>query len=600
MSKIYRPLLFTILFSLLFSILAITFFTTSKTYAETQNKTITLNNLESYENINLYGNYIVVSNKTDESISIYNKNNNQLIKTIDGSDSGNQDGKLTNASLTALFGDNIYIYCPGHAHKIYNYSFESSELVSYYNKFNVSNTTANLDEVTSLTTDSIGDVFAIGKHNEDYLFLKKPNSDDNFTTIAINILLDSSSKILVSYSEQYIFIVTTNNIYKLDTKNYSIVNTFNVSNSFIKANIDNEDNIYLLESNSNTIKKLFADTDYTTSETLTYSSSTSNIADFSIDVVNGDLYILDNVNKKIYIENKSNEISNISNFQNYNETDITPINNQLEIAIVTKNTIAYNYPYTISPNSIIEEDQKVYIINKDYNFYLCLITNKENYNILLYLNSENLSILQIENDIKNIAISTTTAPVYKFPSSLNVNIDTQKPLRLDLSISSEDTLTAYRLINSPLDKFGKSFYEVKFSDNTYGYIDSSIAYVKEITESTNPTTPDLQTNAYLISGDDKQIELYQLENNEYIKTEISIDKNTKIQIDKNNFNVNSEYTKIKFIKDNEIITAYVKTINVRIDGVKIEIIVASILSGLCIILAITLIFFVRKNKNKMR
>ena len=208
--------------------------------------------------------------------------------------------------------------------------------------------------------------------------------------------------------------------------------------------------------------------------------------------------------------------------------------------------------------------------------------------------------MQTENDIKNIAISTTTAPVYKFPSSLNVNIDTQKPLRLDLSISSEDTLTAYRLINSPLDKFGKSFYEVKFSDNTYGYIDSSIAYVKEITESTNPTTPDLQTNAYLISGDDKQIELYQLENNEYIKTEISIDKNTKIQIDKNNFNVNSEYTKIKFIKDNEIITAYVKTINVRIDGVKIEIIVASILSGLCIILAITLIFFVRKNKNKMR
>ena len=78
MSKIYRHLLFTILFSLLFSILAITFFTTSKVYAETQNKTITLNNLESYENINLYGNYIIVSNKTDESISIYNKKNKQL------------------------------------------------------------------------------------------------------------------------------------------------------------------------------------------------------------------------------------------------------------------------------------------------------------------------------------------------------------------------------------------------------------------------------------------------------------------------------------------------------------------------------------------
>ena len=238
MSKVYKHSLLIILLGLLFSVFIISFFSMSKTYADTQNKIITLDNIGNYENINLYGSYIIVSNNEDESISIYNKTSNQLLKTIDGSDAGNQDGKLTNASMTAVFGDNIFIYCPGNAHKIYNYSLESGELVSYYNKFNISDTTANFDEVTSLTTNSIGDIFAIGKHNENYLFLKKPSVDNNFTATTITPLLDASSKILVSYSEQYVYIVTTNNIYKLDAKNYSVVNTFNISNAFIKANIE--------------------------------------------------------------------------------------------------------------------------------------------------------------------------------------------------------------------------------------------------------------------------------------------------------------------------------------------------------------------------
>ena len=54
------------------------------------------------------------------------------------------------------------------------------------------------------------------------------------------------------------------------------------------------------------------------------------------------------------------------------------------------------------------------------------------------------------------------------------------------------------------------------------------------------------------------------------------------------------------LSNNEIITAYIKTENVRVDGVKIEIIIATILSVVCVVLATILTIYIRKNKSKMR
>ena len=173
-------------------------------------------------------------------------------------------------------------------------------------------------------------------------------------------------------------------------------------------------------------------------------------------------------------------------------------------------------------------------------------------------------------------------------------------LRLDLSISSGDTITSFRAINSPKDINNKMFYEVKFEDGSYGFIDTTSAYIVEENNEPETTVPTLQTNAYVINDNKNKIELFNLVGDEFVASGIFIDSETRVQIDKDKFDINSTYTEIKVLSNNEIITAYIKTENVRVDGVKIEIIIATILSVVCVVLATILTIYIRKNKSKMR
>lgn len=565
------------------------------------NTTIALESSGNYENANLYGNNLIVSDTNAGLVSIYDVPSNQLIKTFDGTDT--DDGKLVNASLTTVFGNNLYIYCSSepNIYKIYVYNLQTNEKLYCHNTFLHNDETKPLNKIVSLTTNSVGDFFAITKLEDNYVLLSKTNAETTFKTIIPELTLDESSKILISYSEENIFIITSSNIYKINSYTHTIDQTFNIANSFVRASIDKDDNIYLLDKNQNFITKLLSSTNYSSSTTITYNTSSNNISDFLIDVANGDLFILDNIHKNIYIENKSEDISNISNFVKYNPTTSPALTSQIEIAKTTKETVAYNYPYTISPYSTISEGQEVFILNKDYNFYLCLITDIESYNIYTYINSKNLEIYTIENNTKTIQISSQSTPIYKLPSSLKAEIGSTEALRLDLSISSGDTLTSYRLIDFPEDSNNKKFYEIKLENGSFAYIDSSCAYVVENNFSNEETTtPTLQTNAYVLNDNKNQIELFELNEGNYISLNIFIDSETKIQINKENFDVNDEYTEVKLIYNNEIITAYIKTENIRVDGVKIEIIIASILSAVCIILATVLTIYIRKNKNKMR
>ena len=595
----YKKFLF-VLFAIFLPIIAIVCGGNPLVYAE-GDTTISLENEGNYTNINTYGDNIFISDATNGKVDVYDLKTKTFLKTFDGTDT--DDGKLVNATLTTVYGNDLYIYCSSepNIYKIYVYDLETKEKLVCHNTFKFANTTQSLNKIISLTTNSTGDIFAVGKYNGNYIFLKKSNTESTFSATLASLSLDERSKILISYSEEYIFVVTTSNVYKVDSNDFSVKETINISHSFTKANIDKDDNIYLLDEAQNFITKLDADSNYTEHSTINYSSSTNNIEDFLIDVTEGNIFILDNIHKNIYIENKSNEIANVSNFEKYNPETTAPLTTQIEIATTTQETIAYNYPYTISPYATISEGQEVFVLNKDNNFYLCLITDQENYNIYVYLNSKNLQISQIENTVKNIKISSQTAPVYKLPSSLRAKMGATEPLRLDLGISSEDLLTSYRLINFPKDHNNKMFYEVRFEGGIWGYIDSSSAYIVEETKQPEENkTPTLQTNAYVINDNKHNIELFTLENNNYVSMGIFVDNETRVQINKEKFDINHEYTEIKLVNNNEIITAYIKTENIRVDGVKTEIIVATILSIACILLATALTILIKKNKNKMR
>ncbi len=594
----YKKVLF-ILFAIFLPIIVIFSGGNLFAYAESLS-TISLENDGNYTNINIYGDNIFVSDALNGKVDVYSLKTNEFIKTFDGADT--DDGKLVNATLTTVFGDNLYIYCSSepNIYKIYVYNIETNEKLYCHNSFQYANVTKDLNRIVSLTTNSVGDIFAIGKYDTNYIFLKKSNNETNFSATLAGLSLDENSKILTSYSEEYIFVITTSNIYKIKSTDYSIEKTVNASNYFTKANIDKDDNIYLLDDGQNFITKLSANTDYSAFETISYETSSNNIEDFYIDVVDGDIFILDNIHRNIYIENKVSDISNVSNFINYDPETADTLKSQIEIATVTKDTIAYNYPYTISPHSTVTKNQEVFILNKDYNFYLCLITNKENYNIFVYINSKNLEIHDISSDTKTIKISSQSTPIYKLPSSLKAKLGSVDTLRLDLSISSGDTITSFRAINSPKDINNKMFYEVKFEDGSYGFIDTTSAYIVEENNEPETAIPTLQTNAYVINDNKNKIELFNLVGDEFVASGVFIDSETRVQIDKDKFDINSAYTEIKVLSNNEIITAYIKTENVRVDGVKIEIIIATILSVVCVVLATILTVYIRKNKNKMR
>lgn len=548
-----------------------------------------------------YDNYLFVTDKDNSKVQIIDQ---KTLKAYNFGKSGMQDQSTTTPTHIVCDNNSIYL-CVGNNNYIKKFNYKGEYQNFYCDSFWNGTQTINFESIASLALDTYGNLYAlnISTNNDNSKVLKYTN--DKFVAISIdNLELDSTSTILMSASSDYMFICSSTNITVIDSRQYIVVNTYTIAQTFTDIKIDHLDNLYLL--NGNTITKLLA-SNYSSSETIILDKEYTY---FAFNQVNGDSYFIDNQTNKV-VKINLDKIDHLSAFTKPRDFLNTEVLNttKVQIATLTSSTIAYNYPYTLSSNISLNEGDWAIILStqttSNSNFYYCLITNKKEYNLAVYIHKNHLSI--IDDTITNLgdsnllfsqAISSPTANIYKFPTSILAEKDaTSAIVYKHSSLNAGDKVTAVRNLKDYKDYNGYSFYEIQFEDGSYGYINAN-ALVNYNAEK-EPTK--IKPNATIQTSDEKDfVNLYTKQGNSYVLVRDYVLLNqTRVRLT-SNYDKTAEYTEVKYVDNGVVKTAYVKTKFVQVDGISFEIIIAILLAIACVILTLILIVVIKKNKKVTR
>lgn len=548
-----------------------------------------------------YDNYLFVTDKDNSKVQIIDQ---KTLKAYNFGKSGMQDQSTTTPTHIVCDNNSIFL-CVGNNNYIKKFNYKGEYQNFYCDSFWNGTQTIYFESIASLALDTYGNLYAlnISTNNDNSKVLKYTN--DKFVAISIdNLELDSTSTILMSASSDYMFICSSTNITVIDSRQYKVVNTYTIAQTFTDIKIDHLDNLYLL--NGNTITKLLA-SNYSSSETINLDKEYTY---FAFNQVNGDSYFIDNQTNKV-IKINLDKIDHLSAFTKPRDFLNTEVLNttKVQIATLTSSTIAYNYPYTLSSNISLNEGDWAIILStqttSNSNFYYCLITNKKEYNLAVYIHKNHLSI--IDDTITNLgdsnllfsqAISSPTANIYKFPTSILAEKDAPSAIVYKhSSLNAGDKVTAVRNLKDYKDYNGYSFYEIQFEDGSYGYINAN-ALVNYNAEK-EPTK--IKPNATIQTSDEKDfVNLYTKQGNSYVLVRDYVLLNqTRVRLT-SNYDKTAEYTEVKYVDNGVVKTAYVKTKFVQVDGISFEIIIAILLAIACVILTLILIVVIKKNKKVTR
>lgn len=191
------------------------------------------------------------------------------------------------------------------------------------------------------------------------------------------------------------------------------------------------------------------------------------------------------------------------------------------------------------------------------------------------------------NEYYKVITINKKVPIYKYPTLLKYNNEIIKIDELELQTS----------INIKSNKFpasidGKDFYEYKDKNGNIGYIfqaDVVLDNSKNITyiESNNANIKVIGDDKVVVYAENKEDELITLKNS------------TRIYVEE--YSSNSEYTKIKYIDNNQKITiGYVKTEYIemdKLDDTKIVLIIVIIVSIILLVIIAVSYFIIKKKKN---
>ena len=587
-------------------ILVFMLFTTTNnySYAETTKFTQANGGFSAPSEIIAYDNYLFVCDTGNNRLQIIDQS------TLNSYSFG--EAGYTNESTTALTHiacDNQYIYlCIGDSYYIKKFDYNGTYISvnnQYYPDGSTSSTAFN--KIASLAMDTYGNLYALHMETNMQDSRLLVNKGERFETIAISgLALQEDSRLLMSASSDYIIIVDSTKIQLINARNYTLDKTIAINQTFTDVKIDHLDNLYFL--NAGVITKLIAGS-YTTSETLSVPGLTSTSL-FAFNQVNGEIFFIDNTQNKVFKINMTG-IDHLSAFTKPTDYLDTSVLNkeQVKIATLVSGTIAYNYPYTLSSNISLNTGDFVIVlddnISENSNFYYCLITSKKDYNLSVYIHKNHLNMvdptitnLENENLLYSPAISSPTANIYKFPTSLKASDSIDSAIVYSSShLNSGDKITAVRFLKDYKDKNGYSFYEVRFSNGDYGYVNSNAIY--QYNAEKQPTK--IKANATVLTSDEKAfVNLYTRMGDEYvlIKDFVLLD-GTRVRL-VHNFNKTAEYTEVKYVEDGVVKTAFVKTKFVQVDGISFEIIIAILLTVLCVLFSLILYVVVRKNKKAMK
>ena len=551
-----------------------------------------------------YDNYLFVCDTNNNRVQIIDQT---TLKAYNFGQGGYVNESTSTPSLIAC--DNNYIYlCIGSSNYIKKFDYHGVYQNIYYNNYKVGSSTYEFNKINSLSMDTYGNLYAlhIAQDISDSRILKKTASSD-FVAISIDgLTITEDSKLLMSASSDYIILVSSTKITLIDSRNYTISNTYTISQTYSDVKIDHLDNLYFL--NGTTLTKLLAG-NYTSTESLTVSGVETPTL-FAFNQVNGKCFFIDGQTNKV-VNVTVDGVDHLSTFTKpTSHLDTTILNSEkVKIATLTSGTIAYNYPYTLSSNISLNTGDFVIVldqnISENSNFYYCMITSKKDYNLSVYIHKNHLAM--VDDSVTNIdnsnllftqAISSPTANIYKFPTSLKADETTDTAIVYSLgNLNAGDKITAVRYLKDYKDYRGYSFYEVAFDNGTYGYINANaiVSYNSE----KDPTK--IKPNATIQTSDEREfVNLYLKSGDNYILiTDFVLLDGTRVRLTQN-FDKTAEYTEIKYVDDDEIKYAYVKTKFIQVDGISFEIVIAILLAVLCVLFTLILVAVIKKNKKAMR
>ena len=198
-----------------------------------------------------------------------------------------------------------------------------------------------------------------------------------------------------------------------------------------------------------------------------------------------------------------------------------------------------------------------------------------------------------------------------FPLSKNTNIYAEEPTTVRVVANQTDIYSAPNITSEILVsgiKQGivltvvsdavvdyKLFYKVSLdgyeTSQTEGYV------LKSHTLDTSITSPEKSLDDNAKIKNDNTI-VYDLVGEEYVATDIILSKNEKIRI-LDGYDTSKEFTYISFIKDENIVSYYVKTENIEVVGINYTIIVAVMTLITCAsVLSIVLGIKAKKKRKK--
>ena len=397
-------------------------------------------------------------------------------------------------------------------------------------------------DMIDIKCNQIGDLYALTNNQ----ILKYDNSI--WTTITT---LDYTPIALQGdASGQFLFIRHATGIQSLNLNTLELTDCYTSSN-IIDFAVDYKNNIYTLENES--ITKI---ADNAIIDRLPVNTSYNK---FILTLNTGDFYLLNSTLHTLETIKNNNFADNLADFEN----DLSYLNGSLLtspalIAQVKNTSQLYKYPFNVSPLVELNVGDKVIVLEptceENTNFAYCIINFHTNNNILGYINVNDLdyNIVDKTPSFDKVKIITAIAYVYKYPTTLPYSeiTTTNKTLVFNKVV---DILSYCYDIR---DYTGTSFYCVRLSDGTIGYINSRTAMNSELDVYQKSFQPNGKVEKTL---EDDEILCYDLVDGEYIPNGYALSDGQYVFL-ANEINTELPYTKVVYLNEkDEQISTYVET-----------------------------------------
>ncbi|MGD9901022.1 MAG: hypothetical protein AB7S44_00600 [Spirochaetales bacterium] len=497
--------------------------------------------------------------------------NNGTLEEFGSFGAGN--GSFVNPSLIATLPNNkIYVY--DNLKRLQEFD-SSYTFLNSYNIVRTSTTYIAMGSISSISNDLSNNLYMIDYDND--IIIKKSSTTSELTEYlngtSLGLNFGANSQIAVSPNGATIFVTNINgasNIYsinnllsinQIDIASYPITNVSQIA-------IDCANNLFVLDKNaiSSKLFKLSRNTYAYESYLYVVGNALNNLTSLNINIESGQVMAintstntLQNVNVTDY---ESNFTENITSFVDpIDYTLATALSSYARLASVSvEGCPLLQTPYNITPIIELSEGQKLIILsqtvdnNPDY-YYVLYVNAGDDYNIDGYVLKNNITTLtntDLGLSFDDVRILNNATNIYKYPTSLNSNLDTPVVVTtIDKNEELEVLGTAYDII----DGNGQSFYEVKITTNTIGYIRAIDAVRVTVTT----IVPTISTNAEIVIPDNSSyVNVYSSEGNLNTLLPQILLSGQRIYISV--YNKDALWTQVTFVDPlNRQVTGYIET-----------------------------------------